>query len=359
MNLVYISTDYAALSVFKSQVHTLCNAHSDKHQVHLIAFCNQEEMAMPLLADTRYQITRIPRLPKLFIPELILFLARKYAAQLKPILSKADLIWCRGHVGTQMASELLHINQLHIPVLADIRGVVVDELREKGGKLARFFAWCAQRLELKVFKNDKNFFFVTQAMDRHYRDLYPQALAHQSESWVFPTVVRDDLFYARSPEIRKQIRQQLGLGDAYTYIYVGGTDYWQNLDQILLHFGQKCGNQAQFHLVVLTKDTQWVHQFIAAMPKPFSNYTVQSAPYEQVGEIMSACDAGLLIRSASIVNQVASPTKKNEYLASGLPICENLEQIGDLSLRADPSQYKPLEQILAEQEGIFAQIARR
>ncbi|MDQ3101430.1 MAG: glycosyltransferase, partial [Bacteroidota bacterium] len=53
-------------------------------------------------------------------------------------------------------------------------------------------------------------------------------------------------------------------------------------------------------------------------------------PHAQVHGVLAACDIGLLVRSRSVTNEVASPTKFAEYLHAGLPVLIS-ENIGDLS----------------------------
>ena len=52
--------------------------------------------------------------------------------------------------------------------------------------------------------------------------------------------------------------------------------------------------------------------------------------HNQVTDILAACDYGILIRENTVTNQVASPTKFAEYLASGLPVIISAN-LGDYS----------------------------
>jgi hypothetical protein len=57
---------------------------------------------------------------------------------------------------------------------------------------------------------------------------------------------------------------------------------------------------------------------------------VKWAKPDEVATILGGCDHGLLVREDTITNQVASPTKFAEYLASGLQLIIS-ERIGDFS----------------------------
>jgi hypothetical protein len=58
--------------------------------------------------------------------------------------------------------------------------------------------------------------------------------------------------------------------------------------------------------------------------------TVVSVPHEEVAGYLAAADVGLLLREPCAVNEVASPVKFGEYLASGTPVILS-EGIGDYS----------------------------
>ncbi|HMZ48095.1 MAG TPA: hypothetical protein PLP28_03885, partial [Flavobacteriales bacterium] len=52
--------------------------------------------------------------------------------------------------------------------------------------------------------------------------------------------------------------------------------------------------------------------------------------HAQVSAALAQCDLGIMVRERTITNQVASPTKFAEYLASGLRIITNAG-LGDFS----------------------------
>jgi hypothetical protein len=57
---------------------------------------------------------------------------------------------------------------------------------------------------------------------------------------------------------------------------------------------------------------------------------VVSVPHDEVASYLTAADVGLLLREKSPVNEVASPVKFGEYLASGTPVIMS-DGIGDYS----------------------------
>lgn len=137
------------------------------------------------------------------------------------------------------------------------------------------------------------------------------------------------------------------------YIYVGGVDYWQNLDKILLKFNSiNRKNQARFFFIVLVNNKQWVFDFCYKNDIKLDNFYIDSVPYEKVPMYLNSADFGVIVRNSDIVNFVASPTKINEYLACGLNIINDLEQIG-VNKRFLDAKYKDIVNIINMQNNIY------
>ena len=63
---------------------------------------------------------------------------------------------------------------------------------------------------------------------------------------------------------------------------------------------------------------------------PVEHMTIISVPHDRVPAYLAAGDGGLLLRERSLINEVASPVKFGEYLASGTPVIIS-DGIGDYS----------------------------
>lgn len=64
MNILYISDSYLNLSVFMSQVHTICNYHSELNSVRLVVLCDHKEINMDNVKNAKYELIKIYRYPK-------------------------------------------------------------------------------------------------------------------------------------------------------------------------------------------------------------------------------------------------------------------------------------------------------
>jgi hypothetical protein len=112
-------------------------------------------------------------------------------------------------------------------------------------------------------------------------------------------------------------------------------------DVVLVYSGSSAGWQS-FHLVdeflatLLEKNKELK---VLLLAKEFPAEFLRSAEYknrmvckwvspENVGDLLCACDYGLIIREPSVTNQVSSPVKFAEYLACGLSLLIS-QEIGD------------------------------
>lgn len=348
MNILYISDSYLDLSVFMSQVHSICNYHSKLNNVKLLSLCSHKDIKLDKPKDAKYELIKLYRYPKMFIPFVNKFRAFTISSKIKNEFEWADVIHCRGHVGSVFAINILKKFKLHRPIISDIRGAIVEEIESKQSLLAKFLSNEAKKLEEMVFKNIDYFFFVSNNMQTYYKEKYK----FKQNSSVFPTIVNEDYFY-KSDTLKKEYREKLNIKNRQAYIYVGGVDYWQNLDKILLKFNDiNLMKPSDFFFIVLTNNPSWVYEFCKLNDINTENFYINSVSYSEVGKYLNASDFGVIIREENIINYVASPTKINEYLACDLKIIDNLDQIG-VNNKFLEREYKPINKIVKEQNEIF------
>ena len=351
MNIVYISDSYLDLSVFMSQVHTLCNYHSERNNIKLIALCSHRDMKLDKPNDAKYELIKIYRYPRMFIPFVNKLRSLTISNKIRKELEWADVIHCRGHIGSFFAVNLLQRFNLDKKIIGDIRGAIVDERENKKSILSVFYKSQTEELERAVFEGVNYFFFVSDNMMKFYKEKYN----FKQNSEVFPTIVDESLFY-KCEIYRKDYRAKLNTKDRKVYIYIGGTDYWQNLDQIILKFNEiNIKKTDKYFFIILTKNVAFVKRFCNIKNINLINFYISSVAYSDVGKYLNASDYGVIIRDKSIVNYVASPTKINEYLACNLKIIDNLEQIGLNSIFLN-QEYKSTKKIINEQNDIFHQL---
>ncbi len=349
--LLYVSDSFRSLSVFESQVHTLCNKHSEQYDVTLLALCKPSEMPLPRLPDSNYKLEKFKKFPKFFS-----MLSQKLAVQIfnqSSLFEEADIIHCRGHIGTLFALLVCKKYGIKKPIVSDIRGVSPEEFLGLESPLAPLYSALSGHVEKYLFKNINQFFFVTKNMEDHYRKKYPHSTF---SSEIYPTIVNDDLFFH---DIKKRhlTRNKLGYKENHcVYCYVGNTSPWQKLDEILLEFDNKSNINKNLRLLIVTTEPNTVNGMLSKMQIDNPYIVVTSSSYQDVPNYLNASDYGLLIRDNTIVNYVASPTKRNEYSACGLPIITDAKDIGNLQYEENSTSYKSLESIIRAQSTCYERI---
>lgn len=344
MKILYISDSYLSSSVFMSQVHTICNEHSENNEVKLLALCSFRDIKREVPNDSRYELLKVLKFPKAFF-STINFLNSLFFFH-KEILDWADIIHCRGQVGTAFAINILKKYKIKKTIIADIRGAMVEELRESKSFVSFIFVQQAEILERFVFANANFFFFVSSNMQHYYQKQYPFI-----QSRVFPTIVNEKYFY-KSDKWRQKIRSYLNIGsDQFVYIYVGGVDSWQNLDEIILKFSTL--NKQSYYLIVLTNNMEYIKGICQKNNISFENIYLNTVDYKEVGTYLNASDAGIIIRKNNLINYVACPTKINEYLSCGLKVVDTLTGIGNQQDYNCTYRYTSLCEIINQQQSIY------
>lgn len=122
---------------------------------------------------------------------------------------------------------------------------------------------------------------------------------------------------------REKIRQSLGVADdEKLLVYSGGYARYQHLEDLTIPFIELILKQSeQVKVLMLSQDILKIQQIVNAVTGFLDRYIFRKVDQIEVGDYLSACDLGFLLRRESLVNTVAQPVKIGEYLASGVPVC--------------------------------------
>lgn len=160
-------------------------------------------------------------------------------------------------------------------------------------------------------------------------DAYVQQRVGRRCAVVIPSCYDPQRFYLDGGA-REQIRDELGAtGKEKLLCYSGGTAPWQRVGDILTLFDQLSRRRADVRFMILTPDAGNLQSTIASLTYP-SRFYLKNCSHDDVRRHLSACDAGVIMRHDTMVNNVASPIKVAEYLACGLPVIMT-QGIGDYS----------------------------
>lgn len=124
--------------------------------------------------------------------------------------------------------------------------------------------------------------------------------------------------------------------DIPSFVYAGGLDKWQCIEQTLELYKKIEEKVPQASITLLTKEKQKASELIERYN--IKNSTIKFVSLDMLNEELERYKYGFLIRDDHIVNNVATPTKMNSYLANGLiPIYTNV--IKDFNANFDRNNF--------------------
>ncbi len=124
----------------------------------------------------------------------------------------------------------------------------------------------------------------------------------------------------------KKVRAEFNFADDDIVLaYAGSTAGWQSFDMLKSILENVLTENKKCKVLFLSQNDKNVEQLQKEFPLRIFQKFVK---HNEVTDILTACDYGILIREQSITNKVASPTKFAEYLSAGLAVLIS-ENIGD------------------------------
>jgi hypothetical protein len=196
-------------------------------------------------------------------------------------------------------------------IVTDIHGIVPEEERMLGrAQHGEFY----EAVECAVMLNSRLLVVVTEAMRDHLMEKHPDCRA---EFLIAPII---ELY-----NVDIDARSRRKPGDRYRAVYAGGTQAWQNIDEML----------AICEPVVDICDFDFLsHEHAIIAERVHGRELVTKATFRQVdkkglAEAYLKADFGFVLRDPVAVNTVSCPTKLSEYLWFGvLPVVKS-PAIGD------------------------------
>lgn len=104
--------------------------------------------------------------------------------------------------------------------------------------------------------------------------------------------------------------------DEPTFVYAGGSSVWQGVDFMLEVFQKVQHKIPKSKLIICTGEKEVFKEKICS--KGIQNYEIMYVPVNQLQDELHRYKYGFIIRDGHIVNEVATPTKMNSYLANYL-----------------------------------------
>lgn len=222
----------------------------------------------------------------------------------------APLVWdCRGDAYPETAQALDGRRRVPSAVRRVILGDVARHERRAG-------AACT----------------VANFVSRRLRERKSRSLRGQP-TFVIPCAV-SSRFFRFDPGLRRARRAELGIGaDDVVLVYSGALSTYQGFEAYAgLVSDMRRALGARLRFLVVTPDAEQARALLAER-LPADAFMVHAAAYQETNGFLNAADLGALLREASPINDVASPTKFGEYCLAGLPVVidGNVEQTVALS----------------------------
>lgn len=242
------------------------------------------------------------------------------------VLRKSGIVYIHSIAKAPSILIQMMILNKRIPFALDLHGVMVDELKLEGKRIK---AGLYLKIENLCFKITRLNVFVSKAMQRHFREKYPDSKANE--------VIFAPANNQQSRQIRtsaslqpatKSIKKQLGYTDEDIIVmYSGNMQKWQNIDLMLEVMESLTAPNIKF--LILSGQKKQFEIKIRSRNIPDERISVLSVSPDDLGAYYELAHYGFILRDDILVNRVANPTKLAEYLQYGITPIVKLMEIGD------------------------------
>ena len=205
------------------------------------------------------------------------------------------------------------------------QGILPEENLMMFKGLKKYFKYAYNRiLEKLALCYCKKAFFVSEAMNKHYQKIYGYK---GDKHFIMPCFNQElELSCFNDDKYKKP-----------TFVYAGSLASWQCVDESLKLFKKIKDNIPNATITLLTKEKKKALDL--ASRYGINEITVRYIPYSELNYEMSKYKYGFLLRKDTAVNNVATPTKMNSYMACGvIPIFSDV--IGDFKDALKDVRYK-------------------
>jgi hypothetical protein len=159
-------------------------------------------------------------------------------------------------------------------------------------------------IETLILKFSKLNFFVSESMLNHYRRKYRYNFENYIIMPCFNQLINFSAF-----NVNKYKEP--------TFVYTGSLSKWQCFEEALLIFSLVQKEISSAKIYIYTSEMEKAKELLKKY-KIYNNSEVDYVSYKQLNDKLENFKYGFLIRRDINVNNVATPTKMNGYLANGI-----------------------------------------
>ncbi len=299
--------------VYQSQVIEVCEYLSElsNKKVRLIAFVPYPFLLQQktILRKKYSRVLVFPMLPahlhrwKLYIPFLALIL----------LFVSSKKIFCRG-IFTSNMGLLLRKFHLVQNVVFDARGAQKEEEKEYNVTGDQKINNQIETLEIKAINDSDYRISVSRQLVQYWENEYDY---QKGKEVIIPCTLAES--FTEKTTNSFDVRKKYGFGENdIVLVYSGSSEGWQSFALLNDWLNRILAENDNVKIIFLAKK-EAVENLIF-YENNTSKIAIDWVKPEEVFDVLSVCDYGILHREKSVTNQVASPTKFAEYLASGLNV---------------------------------------
>lgn len=321
MNIVYVVYREDNTMVFNSQVLEYLKLMKHNKNTSLIVFRNHVNFFKKNEVESKISkyvddYVTFPSLPPLSTKQLDVDAIRmKRVVRKKYKEDEQLLIMCRGELATYIASKAFS-GFKNCKILFDNRGLPVEEIEMGGKKSIAYRLNKSVKYKATIFSKDHSdiYSFVTNNLREYLIKTYNYS--DYKPHFIIPTLHLESNIEAKTLE---QIKKNIFYNEQNFYVtYMGSVATWQNISQVLETYSLIKQQIPLAKLLLLTNGTI---KFPESMRDTLiDSIIVKSVPHHLIKYYLNISQLGLVLRSNSIVNKVAAPTKIAEYLSNDLKI---------------------------------------
>ncbi len=233
--------------------------------------------------------------------------------------AKVDLLVCRNALACSLALEARKMlgKSIKLKVCYDGRGALKAEAQE--------YNVYPDFLQPLLFESERNAVLNSDmriAVSEELVAWWKSEYGYDAKNHiVIPTTISTLHENFDPAPHREEWRETFGFkSDDVVMAFAGGKADWQGMDFWLPHMHGWLRNMPELKLLLLTPGNSSIAELCSEFPNRMVNTFVA---HQDVLKALSSADYGILWRSPSTTNVVASPTKLSEYIQAGLTVIAN------------------------------------
>ena len=233
--------------------------------------------------------------------------------------AKVDLLVCRNALACSLALKARKMlgKSIKVKVCYDGRGALKAEAQEYN-VYPDFLKPLLYESERNAVLNSDMRIAVSEELIAWWKSEY----GYDAENHiVIPTTISTLQENFDPAPHREEWREKFGFkSDDLVMAFAGGKADWQGMDFWLPHMYVWLRDMPDLKLLLLTPGNSSIAELCSVFPNRIVNTFVA---HQDVLKALSSADYGILWRSPSTTNVVASPTKLSEYVQAGLRVITN------------------------------------